>query len=48
MAASPKPKEVKAAYRFQRVYADLQTGHAECGQVICWAAGQVPRWASNG
>ena len=20
----------------------------ECGQVICWTAGQVPRWASNG
>lgn len=28
MAASPRPKEVKVAYRFQRVYPDLQTGHA--------------------
>lgn len=28
MATSLRPKEVKVAYRFQRVYADLQTGHA--------------------
>ena len=28
MASSTRPKEVKTAYRFQRVYADLQTGHA--------------------
>ena len=28
MATSPRPKEVKVAYRFQRVYPDLQTGHA--------------------
>ena len=28
MAINPRPKEVRAAYRFQRVFADLQTGHA--------------------
>lgn len=28
MTASPQNKEVKVTYRFQRVYADLQTGHA--------------------
>lgn len=28
MATNTRPKEVKVAYRFQRVYADLQTGHA--------------------
>jgi len=28
MAVSPRSNELKVAYRFQRVYADLQTGHA--------------------
>ena len=28
MASGTRPKEAKVAYRFQRVYADLQTGHA--------------------